>query len=245
MKQNLILPDWPAPAHIKAFTTTRAGGQSTPPFDTFNLAQHVGDTPKVVEQNREALRQILPSEPVWLNQTHSNNVVLVDGASSIEGENDGSITFDDNIVCTVMTADCLPLLLTDRQGSFVAAVHAGWRGLANGIIAQCLQQISDSSRHEVLAWLGPAIGADAFEVGDDVKAVFIGLSEDNAAAFNPHGQKWLCDIYMLARLQLGELGVKNIYGGEHCTYSRQDKFFSYRRDGQCGRMASCIYSLPL
>lgn len=241
MTPDFIYPRWPAPDNVVALTTTRAGGHSKSPFDGFNVAQHVNDDPNAVDSNRAILRQHLPTEPVWLNQTHSKNIELLKPRQTVCGEIDGAITFAPNVVCTIMTADCLPVLLTNRQGTFVAAVHAGWRGLASGIISECLKHIPQNDRASVLAWLGPAIGPEAFEVGDEVKNVFVDLSKDNALAFKPFGKKWLCDIYQLATNELNVLGVHNIYGGDHCTYTEQEKFYSYRRDGTTGRMASCIY----
>jgi YfiH family protein len=232
--------------------TTRKGGHSVAPFDGFNLATHVGDNPGAVVKNRFELSRYLPGEPVWLNQTHTNKVIeLVSCQPMSQGVRepfDGSFTRKPHMVCTVMTADCLPILLTDKQGSFVATVHAGWRGLANGIIANALAHIS--SEHQILAWLGPAISQKHFEVGDDVRETFLALSATHQHAFirarsstinKTSTNKWFADIYRLATIQLNLLGVDHIYGGNYCTYEQSERFHSYRRDGEGGRMASCIW----
>lgn len=238
---ELIKPDWPAPESVVAFSTTRSGGCSQPPYDSLNLACHVGDDIQNVNSNRQLLRKHLPNEPTWLNQTHSAIVKPLSVGSKIEGDCDGTYTFESNVVCTVMTADCLPVLLTDQQGSFVAAVHAGWRGLASGIISHCLKSLNKSTFDDVLVWLGPAIGAKAFEVGSEVRDIFIQASGVNDNAFVAHGEKWLCDIYQLAKNELSQSGIAQVYGGKFCTFSDKEHFFSYRRDGQCGRMAHCIF----
>ncbi len=234
---KFIYPDWPAPVNVKALTTTREGGFSKPPFDSFNLADHVNDDIEQVLKNRQLLNESLPNTPVWLSQTHTNKVVELMANTHIAESFDGSYTTQANIVCTVMTADCLPILLTDSQGSFVAAVHAGWRGLADGIIENTLANIKTDA-NQILAWLGPAIGPECFEVGDDMKSQF---ADDEQATFKVYGDKWLCDIYALAVKRLNKLGVNKIYGGQHCTYKEDALFYSYRRDGACGRMASCIW----
>ena len=245
-----IYPDWPAPVNIKALITTRKGGFSKPPFASFNLADHFNDDVEQVLKNRQRLNQSLPSSPVWLSQTHTNKVVELTTQGKVSeahssqpynGESfDGSFTTQPNVVCTVMTADCLPILLTDTKGSFVAAVHAGWRGLADGIIENCLQNLNVENG-DALAWLGPAIGPECFEVGDDMKNQFAGDEQD---AFKVHGDKWLCDIYALATKKLNTYGIRKIYGGDHCTFKEDELFYSYRRDGICGRMASCIWIAP-
>jgi YfiH family protein len=236
---KFITPDWPAPTHIKALTTTRQGGFSKPPFDSFNLGDHVNDDVGQVLKNRQLLNQSLPNTPVWLSQTHTNKVVELNNHTKINESFDGSFTTQTNVVCTVITADCLPILLTDTQGSFVAAVHAGWRGLADGIIENTLDNIKTKTKtSEVVAWLGPAIGPECFEVGDDMKSQF---TVDEQDAFKVHGDKWLCDIYALAVKRLNKLDVNKIFGAEHCTYKENELFYSYRCDAVCGRMASCIW----
>jgi len=234
---------WPAPSSVQAGVTTRSGGVSLPPFDSFNLAQHVDDDPVAVQQNRQRLRQVLrlPAEPMWLNQVHGIDVctegVPCDAADACVHHGPGQ-------VCVVMTADCLPVLLCDRGGSVVAAAHAGWRGLASGVIAQTVGRMQVTPA-EVMVWLGPAIGARAFEVGEDVRAVFLGLGTEYANVFRPHMQgKWMMDIYAAARLQLAALGVHQVFGGDYCTFEDHQRFYSYRRDGRTGRMASLIWIIP-
>lgn len=241
MTLPIIQPDWPAPANIRAFTTTRLGGVSRPPYHSLNLGDHVDDDPLAVAENRRRLIEelSLPTEPQWLSQVHGT--YTADAATAAPGcEADASYTDQPGVVCAVLTADCLPLLLCDRTGQQVAAVHAGWRGLLNGVIESAVQSIYGQS--EVLAWLGPAIGPQAFEVGDEVRDAFLAVEKAASAAFrsSPNG-RWLADIYALARLRLASLGVKAVYGGQHCTYSEPERFYSYRRDGQTGRMASLIW----
>lgn len=243
----ILHPDWPAPEQIKALCTTRKGGHSLAPYDSLNLATHVGDDPERVRRNRAELARYLPTAPVWLNQTHSNRIINLDEARQSPGNEpfDGSISTTAGQVCALLTADCLPLLLTNTAGTVVAAVHAGWRGLAAGIIENCLNKsLLRQNRSEVLAWLGPAISQAHFEVGDEVRDIFVALSADNRRAFVAHGSKWRADIYALASNQLKGLGVEQIYAGEHCTYAQPELFHSYRRDGTSGRMASCIWIEP-
>lgn len=237
-----ITPDWPAPANVKAVSTTRFGGISQGPYEGLNLGDHVGDTPAAVSHNRQWLQQQLglAHAPAWLSQTHSTIVQELHEPLTEIPHADASITRQLGLACTVMTADCLPVLLCDRQGTQVGAVHAGWRGLADGIIEQtvaCFGQAPD----QLLAWLGPAIGPQAFEVGGEVREQF--LADDPAAesAFLPQGDKWLADIYQLARLRLHRLGVTQVFGGSECTVSDASRFFSYRRDGVTGRQASLIW----
>lgn len=251
---DFIVPDWAAPANVRALVTTRVGGVSTGPYASLNLGDHVGDEGTAVAANRALLRRELPAEPVWLRQVHGTH--CVDAASAAPGsedvEADASVAFAPNIVCVVLTADCLPLLLCDAAGTVVAAAHAGWRGLAAGVIESTVAAMAGSSnKHgELLAWLGPAIGPRAFEVGDEVRAAFIAHDGESASAFAPHGAgKWLCDIYALARQRLAALGVHRVAGptgissghADFCTYTEHERFFSYRRDGATGRMASCIW----
>lgn len=250
---NLLQPDWPAPQCVRALVTTRTGGHSAPPFDSFNLAEHVDDEPENVRKNRFQLRDILPSEPVWLNQVHSNRVV---NAGAVQGkvDADGSFTIEANIVSVVMTADCLPVLVCNKQGNAVAALHAGWRGLLDGILEQGVEQLCQAvSCHarDLLVWLGPAIGPTAFEVGGEVREAFVQkASTVNPASvslieqcFQPANveNKWFADIYQLARVRLSMFGVENFYGGNYCTYNDKENFYSYRRDGKTGRMASLIW----
>jgi len=235
-------PGWPVPPQVRAVSTTRLGGLSAAPHDSFNLAGHVGDDDAHVIANRRRLIQALdiPAEPVWLNQIHGCGVAdLGAGISPISA--DAAWTDRPNEVCVVMTADCLPLLLCDAEGTQVAAVHAGWRGLCEGVIEAALARFSGPASG-LRAWLGPAIGPDAFEVGPEVRAAFLAVDEAAGTAFRPGtGGKWFADLYALARLRLRGAGVDAISGGEHCTYSDAERFFSYRRDGITGRMATLIW----
>jgi YfiH family protein len=239
---QFILPDWPAPANVRAAVTTRTGGVSRQPFDTFNLAAHVGDDLKAVTANRVRLREALqlPAEPVWLRQVHGVQVVDVANAGN-EPEADGGYATKPGAVCAVLTADCLPVLLCDRMGTRVAALHAGWRGLASGVIEAGVKALNVPGS-ELLAWLGPAIGPEAFEVGTEVRAAFVRHDPAAERAFRPQtGAKFLADIYLLARQRLAALGVTAVYGGGLCTVRDRERFYSYRRDGATGRMASLIW----
>lgn len=236
-----IVPDWDAPKGVRALCTTRRGGVSQGPWSSLNLAGHVKDEPDHVEQNRQLLAQQcrLPAQPLWLNQVHQNQVVGPEQPQSCRA--DARYTDAENQVCAVLTADCLPLLICDRSGSQVAAVHAGWRGLASGVIEQTLSRFTGPV-DELLVWLGPAIGPEVFEVGTQVYEQFMSLDQTAGAAFREHGPgHWLMDIYLLARQRLEGLGVKEISGGDYCTYSDPDRFFSYRREPVTGRMASLIW----
>ena len=240
-----IQPDWPAPQHVHAFCTTRTGGISSAPYDSFNLANHVDDNPQHVEQNRQILVQSaqLPESPRWLTQHHSTDVInSLDWIEDMPA--DGLFSSAKNHVCVAMTADCLPVLICDKQGSEVAAVHAGWRGLADGIIERAVTQFT-SQRHDLLVWLGPAIGPKHFEVGQDVVTAFTNHMPEAETAFTPlsNGQM-IADIYLLARQRLKALGIDTVFGGEHCTAGDSEQFFSYRRDNVTGRMASLIWIAP-
>ena len=238
---NPIVPGWPAPARVKCLMTTRAGGVSSAPWDSLNLGDHVGDDPTHVSANRAHLRQQLPAEPGWLKQVHSARVVELGREANPEA--DASFTRQTAQVCAVLTADCLPVLFCDRAGSVVAAAHAGWRGLAVGVLESTVAAMQVPPG-DVLAWLGAAIGPQAFEVGDEVRQAFVAQHPEAAAAFLPHGSapgKWLADIYQLARIRLNHAGVQAVYGGGRCTFSEADSFYSYRRDGVTGRMASLIW----
>ncbi|NKN33946.1 peptidoglycan editing factor PgeF [Marichromatium bheemlicum] len=239
-----IRPDWPAPAAVRALVTTRSGGVSQGPYASLNLATHVGDDPARVARNRALLRQHagLPSEPLWLDQVHG--CVVADDAAALGCQADAAVSAWPGRVCAVLTADCLPLLLCDREGTRVAAVHAGWRGLAGGVIERTLAALAlEPSR--LLAWLGPAIGPSAFEVGPEVRARFVDLDVAAADAFRPgRAGRWLADLFMLARQRLVAAGVPAVYGGGQCTHIDPQRFFSYRRDGTTGRMASLIWLDP-
>jgi len=240
---GLIYPDWPAPDWVHAISTTRQGGVSAGPFSSFNLAQHVGDNAENVRLNRAHLagRICLPQEPAWLTQVHGERVVdiaQVDRSSAIEA--DASYSLAPGQVCAVMTADCLPLLLCHSQRKIVAVVHAGWRGLAQGVIEATLSHFADDRQH-VLAWLGPAISSKAFEVGEDVYQA-LALDKESLACFIKMGNdRWHADLFQLARLRLYKAGVTAIYGGEVCTYTDFERFFSFRREGETGRMANLIW----
>lgn len=238
--EHCIIPGWPAPANVKALQTTRRGGISGIPYDSLNLGDHVGDEPLAVERNRILLNTLLPSEPVWLEQVHGTKVVNADMTDCLP-QADACIARHRAAVCVVMTADCLPILLCDQQGSVVGAAHAGWKGLAAGVIEATVQAMNVAPQN-LMAWLGPAISQHAFEVGEEVRAVFLQADPQAAVAFIPgqHG-KWLADIYRLARLRLNALGITQIYGGKYCTYRENEKFFSYRRDGATGRMGTFIW----
>lgn len=237
---KIINADWPAPKHIKAFTTTRLGGVSQQEYASLNLAQHVGDDKEAVEKNRALLQaeHHLPSPLYWLNQTHSTTIVDFG-----QQQHTGDACYSDqaNQVCIVMTADCLPLLLCDKQGQEIAAIHAGWRGFANGVIANSIKRFN-ASPDQLLVWLGPCIGKQAFEVGDDVLSAFTSLSAGAKPYFtDKENGKYFFDMAAFAKYYLSTLGVENIYGGDYCTYSNEELFFSYRRDHTTGRMASLIW----
>jgi YfiH family protein len=239
--QNLTA-GWPAPARVRTLVTTRDGGVSLAPYASLNLGQHVGDDPAAVAENRARLRACLPAEPFWLNQVHGIGVQeACADAPDVPPDADAGFTRQPGVVCAVMTADCLPVLLTDRSGSVVAAAHAGWRGLCNGIIEATIARMAVPA-NDILAWLGPAIGPDAFEVGPEVRAAFMAHGPTAASAFAaiPDG-KYLADIYLLARQRLNACGVTEVHGGDACTVTERERYFSYRRDGRTGRMASLIW----
>lgn len=240
---NAIQPRWPAPANVQALQTIRQGGVSLAPYANLNLALHVNDDEACVRHNRQVLRTALPSEPVWLNQVHG---VTVLDAALCQGVPDADASFSRqaNVVCVTMTADCLPVLLCDRAGTVVSAVHAGWRGLCDGVIEAAVAKMAVAPS-QILAWLGPAIGPNAFEVGHEVQAQFMQHDGQAALAFKPHADKWLANLYVLAQQRLNALGISQIYGGgidqAFCTYSDAQRFFSYRREAVTGRMASLIW----
>jgi polyphenol oxidase len=238
---EILYPNWPAPSSVRAaFTLRQPGGLSAGPYHSFNLALHVGDDPNRVAANRAALAQqlALPSAPLWLEQVHGARAVSFAEARQ-DARADGIYSNTAGEVCAVMTADCLPVLFCRRDGQAVAAAHAGWRGLAAGILEATAARLGAG---EILAWLGPAIGASAFEVGEEVRAVFCAHDSTAVAAFTPArpGHYW-CDIYLLARQRLRRVGINAIYGGDLCTFSDAQRFYSYRRDGVCGRMAALIW----
>ncbi|MDD1016994.1 peptidoglycan editing factor PgeF [Pseudomonas rubra] len=242
LTQALLIPDWPAPAAVRACVTTRSGGVSLPPYESFNLGDHVGDAPAAVAENRRRLTAAFGIQPAWLKQVHG--VVVADADPSVIAEADASYSATPGIACTVMTADCLPVLFCDRVGTRVAAAHAGWRGLANGVLEATLDRLA-LAPEEVLVWLGPAIGPQAFEVGLEVRDAFTAVHPQTAQAFVPGAQpgKLMADIYQLARLRLAARGVKAVYGGGLCTVS-DPRFYSYRRTPLGGRFASLVWLAP-
>ncbi len=237
---DFLIPDWPAPASVRALQTTRSGGISLAPWNSFNLGAHVGDDPRHVAENRLLLSSALPAEPLWLNQVHG--ISVADAVTDPAGiAADAAVAHAPGAVCVVMTADCLPVLFCDRAGSVVAAAHAGWRGLAAGVLEATIASMGVPPER-LLAWLGPAIGPENFEVGDEVRAAFLGDDPAASGAFKAKSSgKWLADIYQLARLRLQRAGVLSISGGQWCTVADAERFFSYRRDGVTGRMATLIW----
>lgn len=237
-----LKPVWPAPHSVQSVCTTRTGGISQAPFDTLNLGDHVGDQPAAVAHNRRLVAETLnlASTPLWLQQVHGVKVAR-HNVDNLGCPADASVSFEKTEVCVVMTADCLPVLFCDRAGTRVAAAHAGWRGLCDGVLEATVRAL-DCDPADLLAWMGPAIGPQAFEVGSEVRAAFMAHQQQAAEAFKPsaHG-KWLADIYQLGRQRLAALGLVAVYGGDFCTYTQQERFFSFRREGQTGRMASLIW----
>jgi len=238
-----ITPDWPAPLNVQALFTTRSGGISSDQYASFNLGDHVGDKPQIVNQNRAKLLKTLPNEPKWLNQVHGSTSIWVDNNTNLL-KGDAALSNTRNIVCAILTADCLPVFLCDEAGTVVGIVHAGWRGLAAGVIEQTVAEMRKKCSH-IMAYLGPAIGPDYFEIGEEVRHSFIKQDKMSTSAFAPYNgvnsRKWLADIFLLARQRLAAAGITKIYSNEECTYSNSDKFFSHRRDGNTGRMAGLIW----
>jgi polyphenol oxidase len=239
-----IEPDWPAPPQVRALSTTRAGGVSAPPYASLNLGGHVGDAPLAVAENRRLLRAAgLPAEPVWLAQVHGNQVAALD-AGPPAGPADAAWSRLPNRVCAILSADCLPILLTAEAGGVVAAAHAGWRGLAAGVIEAAVQALGVPPA-SLLAWLGPAIGPRHFEVGAEVRAALLEGDPGAEAAFAANARgRFMADLAQLARRRLTALGVSRIYGGGDCTFERDNRYFSHRRDGTTGRQATLIWLEP-
>lgn len=238
----MISPDWPAPGNVRAVVTTRIGGASRGAYASLNLSDSVGDDPACVAANRATLTDCLtlPRDPVWLQQVHGSRVVNAAQVSAAAAA-DAAYTDISGIVCVVTTADCLPVLFCDRQGSRVAVAHAGWRGLADGVLEAVVEALS-LPPEQLYAWLGPAIGAECFEVGEEVRSVFLKRQQSNISAFTPSPRgRWLADIYQLASNDLHAMGVEKIFGGGLCTYTDAQRFYSYRRDRTTGRMASLIW----
>jgi len=255
MHANSILKaNWPAPENIHAFTTLRSGiGFSKSPFDQFNLGNRYsdqGDDPKTVERNREQLHQrfSLPSTPHWLKQVHGIDVLRFDSQPLLSGDfrqdepvADASVSSEKNIVLSILTADCVPVLFCNADGTEVAAAHAGWRGLADGVLEETIRAMS-SKPQNILVWLGPAAGHSAYEVGQEVHDAFLAHDKNVESAFvSTRENHWHVDLFALARMRLNAMEVSAIYGGEHCTITEPDKFFSHRREKRTGRMASVIW----
>lgn len=240
MTSPWLIPDWPAPANVRACVSTRAGGVSQAPFDSFNLGDHVGDDPAAVAENRRRLEQAQGCRPAWLSQVHGIEVVEADLSRVATADANWSAT--PGIACAVLTADCLPALFCDRAGTRVAAAHAGWRGLAGGVLEATLDKLAVPAA-EVLVWLGPAIGPQAFEVGPEVREAFLAEHAEAAAAFVPsvNAGRYMADIYQLARIRLAARGVTAVYGGGLCTFSDTGRFYSYRRNPRTGRQASLVW----
>ena len=237
-----ITPDWPAPANVKAAATLRTGGVSQEPFASLNLGSHVGDDAAAVAENRRLLKTALqlPAEPAWLNQVHGTNVVIANSQSSPPTA-DASVAHEANQVCVVLTADCLPVLFCDRQGTRVGAAHAGWRGLAGGVLGATIRAL-DVLPSQLLAWLGPAIEPEAFEVGPEVREQFVAQDAGNAAAFHANARgRWQADLYQLAKNELARLGVPEVHGGGLRCHDDAERFFSYRRNQRTGRMGTLVW----
>ena len=243
MKLDWIQPAWPAPPQVRALSTTRTGGVSIGPFASLNLGDHVGDRPGAVAENRRRLAEAagLPGVPAWLRQVHGTRVVTVTPDSPPGAEADAATAFRAGAVCAVLTADCLPVLFTCRRGRRVAAAHAGWRGLAGGVLEAVISCMGEDPA-ELMAWIGPGIGPSAFEVGPEVREAFVRQETACNRHFTAgHGDRWFADLPGLTRHRLERAGVRSVFGGNHCTFSDAEHFFSYRRDGRCGRMATLIW----
>jgi purine-nucleoside/S-methyl-5'-thioadenosine phosphorylase / adenosine deaminase len=243
---DFLIPHWPVPATVRAAFTLRSGGVSSPPFDSLNVAAHVGDEAQAVAQNRRILKDALrlPSDPVWMEQVHGLDVLNLDAA--FEGTSGGTAVADaaftrgTDKVCAVQVADCLPVLFAVRDGSAVAAAHAGWRGLAGGVLEATVQGLSVEPS-ALVAWVGPGIGAANFEVGEEVRSALVAHKAAPGAFVRNARGRWQCNLVTVARAQLAMLGISAVFGGEWCTYADAVRFFSYRRDGRCGRMAALIW----
>ncbi len=256
MLADWLVPRWPVPSHVRAVCTTRSGGRSKGPYDSMNLGAHVGDHVLDVAANRSILHQATQAKPVYMAQVHGSQVALLDAHTPQGAQGDGCVTHRSGVACTMLVADCLPVLLCDDEGSIVGAAHAGWRGLAgqrgSGILEATVKVMLEKAPHDLkasrlVAWLGPCIGPSQFEVGDDVYRAFVGGQAAAQALFKPQGAgKWLADLQGLARQRLARLGITHIHGNDGsaawCTVSNPSRFFSHRRDrGVSGRMAACIW----
>ncbi|MCG7782870.1 purine nucleoside phosphorylase YfiH [Lelliottia amnigena] len=239
---KLIVPEWPLPKGVAACSSTRIGGVSQDAWESLNLGAHCGDNLDHVDENRKRMFAAghLPSKPVWLEQVHGTDVLTLTGEPYTSKRADASYSNTPGTVCAVMTADCLPVLLCNQAGTEVAAAHAGWRGLCAGVLEETVACFADRPEN-IIAWLGPAIGPLAFEVGPEVRDAFIAEDAQAASAFQVKGDKYLADIYQLARQRLNNVGITQIFGGDRCTFTEKGDFFSYRRDNSTGRMASFIW----
>lgn len=237
---NTRKANWPAPPNIKALTTTRLNGFSQTPYDSNNLGLHVGDNEVDVLKNRQQLAEQLglPAEPIWLNQTHSTTCVIAETDSNRNA--DAAVTRSIAHPLVIMTADCLPIVLCNKQGTEIAAIHAGWRGLYNGVIENTLQKMM-SKPEDLLAWIGPAISQKHYEIGDEVYESFTGKYAQSIDAFAVNGSKWLADLPKIAELVLNKLGIKAVYQSNLCTFSLENEFYSYRRQSQTGRIATLVW----
>ena len=239
-----IVPDWPVPARVRSLVTTRSGGVSVGGYASLNLAARSGDDPRAVSENRARLRAMLPAQPRWLRQVHGTAVVDAGRESAEpfgEPQADASVTRAAGVVCAVLVADCMPVLIADAAGRAAGVVHAGWRGLAHGVIERTLDALGGDPR-ELLAWLGPAIGPRVYEVGDEVRAAFVAHDPVAQRAFRAvRPGHWLLDLYAIARQRLAARGVTRVSGGGFCTYSEPGRFFSFRRERESGRMAALIW----
>lgn len=239
---KLIIPQWPLPPGVAACSSTRVGGVSVTPWHSLNLGAHCGDDLAHVEENRNRVYAAanFPSKPVWLEQVHGKTVLKLTGEPYASKRADASYSNTAGAVCAVMTADCLPVLFCNKSGTEVAAAHAGWRGLCEGVLEETVACFRDEPEN-VMAWLGPAIGPQAFEVGPEVREAFMEKDVQAESAFRPVAGKYMADIYQLARQRLANVGVRHVYGGDRCTFTEEHDFFSYRRDRTTGRMASFIW----
>ncbi len=253
-----LTPDWPVPTSVRAMSTLRGGGMSVAPYDSLNLGDHVDDAAAAVAENRRSLRAVagLPAEPAWLRQVHGICVQDLDSgdpqsassapseATRLFGPADGAVTRQAGKICAILTADCLPVLLAAQAGDRVGAAHAGWRGLAAGVIEATVDALGAAPR-ELLAWLGPAIGPGHFEIGPEVREALLRAdpAADGAVVPNSRG-RFMADLYALARSRLARLGIERVYGGAECTYTDRDRYFSHRRDGRTGRQATLIWLEP-
>lgn len=239
-----IVPDWPAPAHVCAMTTTRAGGVSTGPYATMNLGRRTADDADALAENRRRFDAFLPAPPTWLDQVHGASAVRLGPAMDAAPVADAAVTGERGVACAVLTADCLPVLFADRGGRAVGIAHAGWRGLAAGVLEATIIALRalGAAPEDVIAWLGPAIGPAAFEVGDEVRDLLCRDDPGAAACFAPHrARKWHADLCGLARRRLARGGVRHVSGGGFCTHADTARFFSYRRERESGRMATAIW----